>query len=91
VAPRALQRVGLAIDAGSVLHMRTGLPGPGDIVLMNQMIANGDHLIGHVRTFTSTHEVWGVEDGPQGDHCGTGVFVRTDSRSFRAYALSGGP
>jgi hypothetical protein len=65
--------------------------GPGDIVSLDQMIANGDHVIAHVRTFASSHEVWGVEDGPDGDRCGTGVYVQRDSQSFRAYALSGGP
>lgn len=65
--------------------------GPGDIVFMNQVAGNGDHLIGHVSMFTGVHEVWGVTNGSQGDRCGTGVFVRVTPRSFRAYALSGGP
>ena len=65
--------------------------GPGHDVTLAQLTAGGAHLIGHVTTLRGTHEIWGVQDGPVGARCGTGVFVRTGSVTFRAYALSGGP
>jgi hypothetical protein len=65
--------------------------GPGDHVSLDQVHASGAHVIGHVNTFISSYEIWGVENGPKGARCGTGVYVRTGRESFSSYALSGGP
>ena len=65
--------------------------GPGDTVSFREVTGYGAHHIGHVRTLISTHEVWAITTGPEGDRCGTIIFVRTGSQSFRSYGLSGGP
>lgn len=65
--------------------------GPGRAVSMAEIAASGNHVIGRVQTFRGSHEIWGTADGSAGDRCGLAVYVRTGSRSFRAYGLSGGP
>ena len=65
--------------------------GPGSPATMSEVASHGNSVIAHVISFRGVREVWGSRSGVAGDRCGTGIYIRTGSTTFRAYALSGGP
>jgi hypothetical protein len=65
--------------------------GPGDTASLNDVVTHGNSVVAHVFTFRGEREVWASRTEVTGDRCGTGIYVRTGSNTFRSYALSGGP
>lgn len=66
--------------------------GPGYTYSQSQLRREGGVRLGTVRTWQGKREVWGRPQTIGGvAGCGTGVYLRTGSETFRGYALLGGP